>query len=311
MGTVSEQLGMTAFSREDFVRLLEFVLERQPPRRLIIGKSTPPPPRQENMEVYPKFVFDIPVSGVKHLICGNGSDLCEYHLSPGEILLTPPGVWKLPVWDSAHELFCLVFTREFLRCTYVDHSRPTGSGKRPVCTHFHHTCAAPNPLLEHLLNALALLPEEGEEASGAGVRIVPALLELTRKFLANDHPCASGKAERTYRRIRQYLHENFSLPLTREQTAEEFRLNPAYLSRLFRLQSGRTFSETLKTIRMEHAAYLLRHTELLIDEITLLCGYRSTPFFTEVFRLFYGLPPGEFRLKSKSPGKAPLRETVR
>ena len=74
---------------------------------------------------------------------------------------------------------------------------------------------------------------------------------------------------------------------------------------------GQDFSDPQRTIRMEHSVHLLRNTELLIDEITLLRGYRSTPFFTEVFRRFYGLPPGAFRLKSKSPGKAPLRETVR
>lgn len=299
MGLFSSQLGITAFSRQDFLKLLDAVLEKLPVRNVVTGKNAPSPPNHENIEVYPKYTFDIPLSGSKHLICGDGARLCEYHLSPGEILFSPPGVWKLPVWDSAHELFCLVFTKDFLRCTYVDHSRLPASGKRPVCIHFYHTYASPTPLLEHLLNALALLGKE-PETSKAGPQIALALFELARDFLAKDLPCAAGKAGRTFRRIKQYLHENFDLPLTREQTAAQFQLNPAYLSRLFRLQANDTFSGVLKTIRMEHAAYLLQNTELLIDEITLQCGYRSTPFFTSAFRRFHGLPPGQFRLKAKS-----------
>ena len=305
MGILSGRLGITAFSRTDFVKLLDFVLEQLPPRTVVIGKNKPYPSEHENIEIYPKFVFDIPVPGVKHLICGNGTGLCEYDLSPGEIFFCPPGVWKLPVWDSAHELLCLVFTKEFLRCTYVDHSHPSGLGKRPVCIHFYHTYAAPTPVLEHLLDALAMLDDGGPDVSKAGSQIASALIGLSRNFLAHDVSGPSGKAERTFRRIKQYLYENFNQPLTREQTAAHFQLNPAYLSRLFRLRTGGTFSGMLKTIRMDHAAYLLRNTELLVDEITLQCGYRSTTFFTSVFRRFHGLPPGEFRLKAKATSLLP------
>ena len=45
--------------------------------------------------------------------------------------------------------------------------------------------------------------------------------------------------------------------------------------------------------------FLLRATDLLVDEITLQCGYQSTPFFTSAFHRHFGLPPGQYRLKHK------------
>lgn len=297
MGMVSESLGIAAFSRSDFVRLLDHILQKEPVRALATGRKTPAPPEHECIEMYPKFVFDIPLSGCKHLIFGDGSGLRECHLSPGEVLFTPPAVWKLPVWDTAHELCCLVYTDSFLRCTYVDYSEPDPGGRRPVCAHFYHTDAPPSPPLNELLHLIAGLDGEAAEA---GADLARALFRLTRDFLAEDTPRRAGKAERTFSRIRQYMLENFSLPLTREETAERFQLNPGYLSRLFRLRAADTFSGVLRTMRMEHAAFLLKNTELLIDEITFQCGYRSTPFFTSAFRRHFGVPPGQFRLKSRT-----------
>jgi len=294
MGEVSKRLGISAFSQEDFIRLLDDTLANRPASRVVIGNPSPEPPDDGGVEMYPKFVFDIPLSGVKHVVCGDGNARREYRLNPGEVLLSPPGVWKLPAWDLPHELMCLVFTKEFLRCTYVDCSTPTPEKRRPVCTHFYHTGAAPGPLLQSTLHTLALLGETSENPEAAA-ELTRALFRLTRDFLAQDRPAPAGKAEKTFRRIRQYLSENFTLPLSREDVAARFQLNPAYVSRLFQRQSGETFSETLRKMRLEHAAYLLRHTELLIDEITIQCGYQSAPFFTSAFHKQYGVSPGRFR----------------
>lgn len=294
MGETAARLGIRDFSRADFITLLDYVLQTAPVKTLAISRPKPAPTPHECVEVYPKYVFDLPLSGVKHLIYGNGQELCESHFRSGEVLFTPPEVWKLPLWDSPHELFCLVYTAGFLRCTYVDHSRPDGSGQRPACVHFYHTDAVPTPLLNDLLRLLGKVTDET-----AGADLARAIFRLTRDFLAADSPANIGKAERKFLEIKQYLSENFELPLTREETARHFQLNPGYLSRLFRQYAGDTFSGVLRTMRMEHAAFLLQKTDHLVDEITLQCGYQSTPFFTSAFHRHFGLPPGQFRLKNR------------
>lgn len=292
MGTVADALEISAFSQRDFVRLLNHVLQQLTISQVMIGKAAPLPPDHECVEVYPKFVFDIPLSGTKQVICGNGVCRQELILKPGQVLFSAPGVWKLPLWTCPHELLCLVFTKEFLRCTYVDNSVPTG--KRPVCVHFHHSISAPDPLLKSLLDCLTRL-DGSPVADDVAPELTRSLFRLSLDLLDCDIPKPYGKAERTFQRVNQYLHENFNLPLTREETAARFHLTAGYLSRLFRQQADETFSGTLRKIRMEHAAYLLSHTELLVDEITVQCGYRSTPFFTSAFREHHGMPPGRFR----------------
>lgn len=294
MEKIAEKLKIRGFARTDAMHLLDYILTEIPPRRLAVAHPRPAPPDHEGLEVYPRHVFDIPLSGVKHILHGTGTERREENLTPGEALFTPPESWKLPLWDSAHELFCLVYSADFLRCTYVDYSSPDPEKRRPVCTHFYHTSAAPTPALRKLLHLLAEVDDETACAD-----LARALFRLTRGFLANDNRSRTGKAERTFQEIRQYMAENFCLPLTREETAAYFQLNPNYLSRLFRQRSGSSFSEILRSMRLEHAAFLLRATDLLVDEITLQCGYQSTPFFTSAFHRHFGLPPGQYRLKHK------------
>lgn len=295
MGEIAEKLKIGSFTRTDAAHLLDYILTEIPPRRIAAAHRHPEPPEQEGLEVYPRDVFDIPLSGVKHILRGTGRERCEENLRPGEALFTPSESWKLPLWNSPHELFCLVYSADFLRCTYVDCSVPDPEKRRPVCTHFYHTAAAPTPALRKLLHLLAEVDDETAAAD-----LARALFRLTRSFLTNDTQSRTGKAERTFQEIRQYMSETFSLPLTREETAAYFQLNPNYLSRLFRQRSGDTFSGLLRSMRMEHAAFLLRRTDLLIDEITLQCGYQSTPFFTSAFHRHFGLPPGQYRLKYKN-----------
>lgn len=294
MGKIAEKLKIRGFARTDAMHLLDYILTEIPPRRLAVAHPRPAPPDHEGLEVYPRHVFDIPLSGVKHILHGTGTERREENLTPGEALFTPPESWKLPLWDSAHELFCLVYSADFLRCTYVDYSSPDPEKRRPVCTHFYHTSAAPTPALRKLLHLLAEVDDETAAAD-----LARALFRLTRSFLTNDTQSRTGKAERTFQEIRQYMAKNFCLPLTREETAAYFQLNPNYLSRLFRQRSGSSFSEILRSMRLEHAAFLLRATDLLVDEITLQCGYQSTPFFTSAFHRHFGLPPGQYRLKHK------------
>lgn len=295
MGEIAEKLKIGSFTRTDAAHLLDYILTEIPPRRIAAAHRHPEPPEQEGLEVYPRDVFDIPLSGVKHILRGTGRERYEENLRPGEALFTPSESWKLPLWDSPHKLFCLVYSADFLRCTYVDCSVPDPEKRCPVCTHFYHTAAAPTPALRKLLHLLAEVDDETAAAD-----LARALFRLTRSFLTNDTQSRTGKAERTFQEIRQYMSENFSLPLTREETAAYFQLNPNYLSRLFRQRSGDTFSGLLRSMRMEHAAFLLRRTDLLVDEITLQCGYQSTPFFTSAFHRHFGLPPGQYRLKYKN-----------
>ncbi len=294
MGGIAGALGLEHFSREGFLRLTDFILNEIPPVRLVSAYRSPPPVH-EPFELYLHPVFDLPLAGEKEMIfTGRDGKRSEVILRPGDVFQLPAAVWKLPRWNLPHEMACFVFQRDFVRITYLELAAPLPDGSRPVSSCFFHTEAPPDENMCRLLELLARLGLSGDPG-GAGPELFRGLLRMVRSMLASDRAPRPTKGEATFHKIRDYLVENFSEPITREETARLFQLHPGYLSRLVREREGCTFSELLIRLRLEHAAMLLRETGLLVDEIADRCGYRSTTFFTAAFKRRYGLPPARFR----------------
>lgn len=104
MGPVGRELGLEHLSREGFLRLVDFVLEQIPPARVHAGRRMPPPPSGVPVELYAYPVFDVPLTGGKHLRCGDGDGVAELELRPGEVLFSEPFAWKLRCGTGRTEL---------------------------------------------------------------------------------------------------------------------------------------------------------------------------------------------------------------
>ena len=290
--------------REDFLRLLNKI-ERLPIGRAYAGDSSIPIPKLENVEIYQRTVFDIPISGKKHIRFAHDGTIQEAVLLPGDILFSAEGTWKITEWDLPHELCCLVVSKEYLRFTYVDYRKVDPEYKRPVCCNYCHTHLPPSPLILELMRNLITLNRESQN-TGAARFLMRSIISLSRDFLQKDELARfNGKKERTFQHLMEYLSENFTRQITREEVAKVFHLNPCYVSRLFREKDGKTFCEVLRDLRMEQAAYLLTLDDLLIDEIAMLCGYMSTQTFTIMFRKHFGLPPGKYRVMNHQNHASP------
>ena len=65
-------------------------------------------------------------------------------------------------------------------------------------------------------------------------------------------------------------------------------LSPAYLSRIFKQETGVTFNEYLNRVRVNKAKELLRRRELRMTDISLAVGYEDQSYFTKVFKRVAG-----------------------
>lgn len=77
--------------------------------------------------------------------------------------------------------------------------------------------------------------------------------------------------------------------------AEEFHLNPQYISRLFKNEIGVNFLSHLTNIRMEKAKKLLLSTSLSVAEVAERSGYGDYRVFTKVFKKSEGITPSQYR----------------
>jgi len=84
-----------------------------------------------------------------------------------------------------------------------------------------------------------------------------------------------------------------SLSLT--EVAEHVGLNPDYLSRIFKENTGKTFSEYLTHLRIMKSMLLLKETDMKIKDIGEAVGYNSTNYFIKVFKESMKVTPREYR----------------
>ena len=92
-----------------------------------------------------------------------------------------------------------------------------------------------------------------------------------------------------------YIEENYHDPdLNVSMVGFEFNLTPAYLSRLFKEQTGESLLNYINVVRVDAAKNLL-HSGLSIVEISEKVGYRSSGTFIRVFKNIVGVTPGQFK----------------
>lgn len=96
-------------------------------------------------------------------------------------------------------------------------------------------------------------------------------------------------------RVKNIIKNGYMNNLTLENVAEEIELSPNYLSRIFRDETGKTFSDYLMSQRLDAAKTLLTETEYRIKEISSSVGYTDQRYFSRVFAKEIGVTPSEYR----------------
>ena len=78
-------------------------------------------------------------------------------------------------------------------------------------------------------------------------------------------------------------------------TAEQFKISKKYLSQFLKEQTGKSYTEYVEELRLDHAMQLLRTTDLNITDIAEQCGFSTANTFYKAFRRKYQLSPSAVR----------------
>ncbi|MCD9025800.1 response regulator [Cohnella silvisoli] len=118
------------------------------------------------------------------------------------------------------------------------------------------------------------------------------VLELLRQGLERENKDSRSSL---VRQVQEYVGRRLAEDVSLQAISDHVNLNPSYLSRIYKIETGEGLSHYLYRLRMEKAAYYLKNTDLKIYEITSKLGYQYTPYFNKVFKQFFGVTPQEYR----------------
>ena len=111
-------------------------------------------------------------------------------------------------------------------------------------------------------------------------------------FCQRQHHLNRDRAQK----VLAILKENLAEPPNLEELGRRVGCSHFYLSRIFTQEVGKTISVTLRDLRMERAADLLREGRMNVTEAALEVGYSSLSHFSTAFHEVIGCCPGLYPL---------------
>lgn len=96
-------------------------------------------------------------------------------------------------------------------------------------------------------------------------------------------------------KVKSYIEDNLEKELSLDLLSSHLNYSTAYLSRLIKKYSGKTFMELLLECRMNQAKELLKNTDLKISRIANKVGYNDHSYFIQTFKKKAGVTPNEYR----------------
>ncbi len=87
--------------------------------------------------------------------------------------------------------------------------------------------------------------------------------------------------------------------LSVEYFSNMFDMSAAHMGRLFKNSTLETIGDCINRKRMEAAHQLLLDTGLTVEKIAEKVGFSSSIYFFKCFKKYYGVTPGEYRIKNK------------
>ncbi|SFT04223.1 response regulator [Paenibacillus sp. BC26] len=95
--------------------------------------------------------------------------------------------------------------------------------------------------------------------------------------------------------VKLYIDSSLHEPINLQTIADRFYFHPSYFSRRFKERFGESFVNYLTAARLRKSEQFLRDSNLKIQEIAELVGFKDAAYFSSVFRKSTGMTPVQFR----------------
>lgn len=125
------------------------------------------------------------------------------------------------------------------------------------------------------------------------------MLDMFRSYckLVRSHSMRNYSA--TVQKVIAIIDSDLSANLSLGVLARSQNINPAYLSTVFKKETGKTVVEYINSERIRLAKHLLETTHLQIQTIAVNCGIMDVQYFSKVFKKYTEKTPKEYRKSLK------------
>lgn len=106
---------------------------------------------------------------------------------------------------------------------------------------------------------------------------------------------SSESADSLLKKVEVILEDYQGDRLNVANLAASLHMSYGHLARLYKKRTGITLIERMNRIRLEKARELLRHTDLLIKEVTERAGFADICYFSKAFKKRYGMSPRAYQ----------------
>lgn len=118
--------------------------------------------------------------------------------------------------------------------------------------------------------------------------------KIIHRISENMEARKPGSSHRTIIKILEYINENYHKDIGLNEISDMVKMNPAYLSMLFKDEVGTTYIKYLTSLRMKRAKELLKEGHKVL-EVSERVGYSNYRYFCDIFKKNVGQTPNEFK----------------
>ncbi|MFT3951299.1 MAG: AraC family transcriptional regulator [Oscillospiraceae bacterium] len=162
-----------------------------------------------------------------------------------------------------------------------------------------------------------LIPAKGTAGNSPRVRaLFEQLLDFSRQealytdailscalrllLMAFTQECADSRSRKSpappvIAQVTAWMKANFHRDVSLNRIAAEFHYNPAYLSVLFKKETGITLVRYLNGVRIDAAKALLAGQFVSIKEAAYSCGFQDEKYFMRTFKQYTGMTPQQYK----------------
>ena len=124
---------------------------------------------------------------------------------------------------------------------------------------------------------------------------------LLKQILLNTMEDICGEESLLTGKIKKYVLQNMKRKITNQEIGETFSFHPNYLNRIFKADTGMTIHRYVVRKKLEESLFLLRTTDIRVEQIALQLGFENAEYFIRSFRNMYQTTPLQYRKNSSKP----------